>query len=418
MTSYLNPIRMLGWLKRVGSAKRNVTQVTIFAPTASPYFRTGDIDYVGGAERQLFSLARMLAESGIDTRVLTINVASSDNRDEANLQIIQVWRSDDPKVKRAWGLVRHILAAPSPIYVRTPSLVNALIILGCRAMGKRVVLGIASDLNCILHPGASARNFWTKVIMRTASQVIAQTQDQQILIKTNFKVDAALFPNVIRDVDFAAARDVPFDDRDIDVTWIGALGQRKGVEDVLVITDRLPDRKFAVLGGTLPGHKKYADEILARFDQRSNVTAPGFVQPSEIPLWLSRTKVLLHTSPLVLNELTKEGFPNVFLEAWSAGVSVVSLYADPDQLLARENLGHKCSSTDEAVTIINNLAEDATNWETSQKLTDAYIESRTVRNAAVRDAFLAILLGRHSQPAIRVIDIQVPDEADGETSGG
>ena len=120
----------------------------------------------------------------------------------------------------------------------------------------------------------------------------------------------------------------------------------------------------------------------------------------------------------MINNLTKEGFPNVFLEAWAAGVTVVSLHADPDQLLSYTKLGYKCSSITEAVTNIEKLVQDEQSWEATHELADTYIKSWDIRADAVREAFVAILLGRRGKPAIRMIDVQVPDECDISTENG
>ena len=418
MFAFVSLKRAVSWLKSVRTSKSELSQATIFAPTASTYFKTGDIACAGGAERQLFNLAEMLSEAGVDIRVLTINVDDNQIVDRSHLHVINTWRSDEPKLKFFWGLARHISSAPSPVYVRTPSPVSALVSLGCRAMGKRVALSIASDLNCIPHSGATIRNFWTKVALKTSSQVVAQTQEQQKLLMTNFKVSATLFPNVIRNEDFSWARASSFHDRDIDVAWIGGFGQRKGLEDVVEIAGRLNNCKFAVLGGSLPGERTYADKLISWLRGLANVTVPGFVQPIDIPSWPGRSKILLHTSPPVINNLTKEGFPNVFLEAWAAGVTVVSLHADPDQLLSYTKLGYKCSSITEAVTNIEKLVQDEQSWEATHELADTYIKSWDIRADAVREAFVAILLGRRGKPAIRMIDVQVPDECDISTENG
>jgi len=52
------------------------------------------------------------------------------------------------------------------------------------------------------------------------------------------------------------------------------------------------------------------------------------------------------------------------------------------------------------------------------KLADTYIKSWDIRADAVREAFVAILLGRRGKPAIRMIDVQVPDECDISTENG
>jgi glycosyltransferase involved in cell wall biosynthesis len=58
---------------------------------------------------------------------------------------------------------------------------------------------------------------------------------------------------------------------------------------------------------------------------------------------LRRSAVLVSTSDY-------EGFPNTFIEAWLHGVPVVSLHADPDELLSRGGYGF-VSGTESALEV-------------------------------------------------------------------
>jgi glycosyltransferase involved in cell wall biosynthesis len=47
---------------------------------------------------------------------------------------------------------------------------------------------------------------------------------------------------------------------------------------------------------------------------------------------IARSKALISTSPM-------EGFPNVFIEAWTCGIPVLSLHVDPGGVIEKEGLG-------------------------------------------------------------------------------
>ena len=370
-----------------------VDTVTLFAPTAAAYFQSGGMEHTGGAERQLYYLANMLTERGAHVLVLTINIGDQQSGPNSRLTLVNTWNSNSGLLPKVLGLVRRIVSAPSPIYLRAPSTVNAFVVSLGRIAGKRMIVGLASDLSCIRHQRAFLRNMTTWLVFKLSSQVVAQTGDQQRLLRENFGVDSVVFHNVIQRQVFSCARTVPLANRDIDALWIGSIEPRKGLEHVIEVADRLPHHKFAIVGGPRPDSVEYSNTIVRQLRERANVVPPGFVEPDTMPEWLARSKLLLHTSQPVQGGLTKEGFPNVFLEAWASGLPVVSLHVDPDRLLSAKGLGFKCETVSEAATVIEKISQDERRWATTYKSADAYIRTRDTANPSVQDELLAILAG-------------------------
>ncbi|MEP7359641.1 MAG: glycosyltransferase, partial [Anaerolineales bacterium] len=116
------------------------------------------------------------------------------------------------------------------------------------------------------------------------------------------------------------------------VLWVGGIRPHKQVERVAEIAAQLPQITFVVAGGPMRGFEAYYDQARALVTQHANVRWLGFVPYVEIGRQFEAASVLLHTS-------TQEGFPNVFLQAWAAGMPVVSLGVDPDSLIAQRGLG-------------------------------------------------------------------------------
>ena len=74
--------------------------------------------------------------------------------------------------------------------------------------------------------------------------------------------------------------------------------------------------------------QKYYDKLKSF----SNVTLYGKLSHTDTLFHIVNSKALISTSPM-------EGFPNIFLEAWSSGIPVLSLFIDPGDIIEKENLG-------------------------------------------------------------------------------
>jgi glycosyltransferase involved in cell wall biosynthesis len=74
----------------------------------------------------------------------------------------------------------------------------------------------------------------------------------------------------------------------------------------------------------------------------------GQVSPDEALRLMSEAALFLSTS-------VEEGFPNTFLQAWSAGTPVVSLTIDPDRIIAHHRLGKVSCTIEQAIADIREL---------------------------------------------------------------
>jgi glycosyltransferase involved in cell wall biosynthesis len=128
-------------------------------------------------------------------------------------------------------------------------------------------------------------------------------------------------------------------DKDIDVLWLSNLRSLKRPELALELARQLPDVKFTLAGGPMPGGQTYYDDVAAAAARLPNVTMLGAVRYSDTGPLIERAKIFLNTSSI-------EGFPNTFLQSWIRAVPVVSFF-DPDGLVSRLQLGRIATTLDD-----------------------------------------------------------------------
>ena len=121
-----------------------------------------------------------------------------------------------------------------------------------------------------------------------------------------------------------------------------------------------------------------------KIHESDNIINFGYVAPDQIGKYLSRSKILVSTSQPSEEGVSKEGFPNVFLEAWSLGIPVVSLHSNPSGLLDSNEIGVLCSDKDDAMQIIEELHRDNDRWHQMALKSQEFSLKRDVTNSDTR----------------------------------
>jgi glycosyltransferase involved in cell wall biosynthesis len=170
--------------------------------------------------------------------------------------------------------------------------------------------------------------------LHRADVIAAQTEFQAQLLRENHGLESTVVNMMVE-----APRTVDNVVKDIDVLWVSNLRTLKRPELVLELARQLPQVRFTLAGGPMPGAETYYEDMMAAAAPLPNVTMLGPVRYSESGALFDRAKIFLNTSSI-------EGFPNTFLQAWIRGVPVVSFF-DPDSLVKRLQLGRVASTLDE-----------------------------------------------------------------------
>lgn len=313
-----------------------------------------DAKYVGGESVQHVLLASAWRDLGHDVSMIVHDhgqgrVSHVDGiravAPYAKHEGIPVLRFAHPRLTGMIGALREVDA---DVYYQSPAgAVTGITAWFCRRNGKRFIARIASDLACI--PGKQLIRFWRdrKIYeygLRNADLIVAQSEQQRALLRQNYGLKSEVLDMAVE------LPSGPRPDQDIDVLWVSNLRPVKRPEVVLDLARRLPDVRFTLAGGSLPGAEDYYRTIRDAARSIPNLTCPGAVPYAEVGTLFSRAKLFLNTSQI-------EGFPNTFLQAWVRGVPVVAFF-DPDALIRQRQLGHTATDLEDMVAAIRRLLDD------------------------------------------------------------
>jgi glycosyltransferase involved in cell wall biosynthesis len=327
---------------------------------------TGDSSFgpIGGESVQHVLLAKAWRDMGLEVSVIVydhgqprtsmidgIRVLASFARDGGT----RVLRFVHPRLT---SVIRAMREAEADVYYQSPAAPwTGVAAYFAKQSGKSSIARIASDSDCqrsqrparySQQPVRYRRDRWMfDYGVLNSSLVAAQTERQRELLARHYGVHSEIL-NIAVELPAAAAPR----SKDIDVLWLGNFREVKRPDIALEIARRLPQYRFAFVGGSVPAGQAYFDRIKSEAQALSNLDFIGAVPYSNTGDWFDRSRIHLNTSDY-------EGFPNTFLQAWIRRVPVVSFY-DPDGLIQRRALGRVCSNVDEMCAQLDRLLRDPT----------------------------------------------------------
>ena len=303
----------------------------------------------GGAEKQIYHLAKALVEKGHSVDVFSMDTDSAFT--SAGVRVLPAWnrKKGIPKLRymtyRIPCLLRKLKhGGYDVVYSRGFADHASAISLFKGYHGARSMIALASNANLfwplwrLTLSGRSRFKViqeWFKhivyrnIALRHADVIVSQN-DIQMKAAAKYSRTVKHLPSIYIPHDRAKSPE-----KSCDVVWIGGLRPAKGVDELLTILEKLPELSFCVIGRTSGARQNYYEGV---FSDMSNVTYFRYLSNERVHTVLERSRLLLNTSHY-------EGFPNTYLEAWFSGTPVVSLHADPDGLLEKESIGY-CSKGD------------------------------------------------------------------------
>jgi len=322
-----------------------------------------DVAVAGGSELQLASIAR-----GLHEREWSISFVLRDSnagqtatcvngirliRAQSGKRGVPILRFFTNTLPSNLNLIRQ---AGADVYVMMGvGWQSGLLAWSCGGHAHRFILWLAS----ITDPMCGTRRYSSLAVqerwlarygLRHADVIVAQTRDQQRLLREHQGRESVLIRNIwpTDESQYIPPGDPP------EVFWAATVRELKRPHLFLDVAEALPSIRFVMAGGPAEGNPGLYDEVKARAESMANVDFLGFVPFREIDEYYARASAYLCTS-------TIEGFPNTLLQAWSHGRPVVSTF-DPDEVICEHNLGFHCQDFDELVTAVRTACENSSDY--------------------------------------------------------
>lgn len=255
---------------------------------------------------------------------------------------------------RVWNAMRK---AKAHIYFHAGG-VSGIVSPFCKLIRKKFICDIASDSWVNRKVGhqklknfnrsifsLDAFGYWEDINL--ADAIIVQSEFQKKMLKKNFSKEGFLikmpFP--------LSGRGVLEKSNPLIVLWVGGMAEVKQPELFMRLAETIPEARFQMIGGCSPENQELYDKIKETSKRISNLEFLGVVPFHEVNEYFSRASILVNTSMF-------EGFPHAFIQAWMHYVPVVSLNADPDELLCKNRLGFHSKTFDQVVEDIKTLLKN------------------------------------------------------------
>ncbi len=327
-------------------------------------YASSDASAVGGSERQQWLLARALASSGWTVSVGLRQGLKAGERQR--IEGVEFYGIQHGQYLLDW---HRFLSSVRPdwLYWRGSSHLFGPLVQIAHVSGCQTIFAAAFDTDVSPRVALTARRRWWPLYAWGLSQterLFVQHKKQLDDLSPRLKPKA----QVVRSITPAQAGFLSHAAREPYVAWVGMLRQPKRPDLLIDIAKQSPTLRYVVCGGATTHRSEpgYSQRIIEKICGIPNIDYRGQVAPEEAERVISGAAALLCTSD-------HEGFPNIFLQAWSSGTPTISLQVDPDSLIRRLALGTVTGTVEATVERLHSLLKFSDERERIAARTREYI---------------------------------------------
>jgi glycosyltransferase involved in cell wall biosynthesis len=310
--------------------------------------------HTGGAEVQQVELAKELQKKGFKIYFITYTTDHNRNEMVNGINIVPVYdRKESNKLSflnkflMIWKKLKEVDADIYFYRAGSPGISSIF----CKLNKKKLIKSIASNIEMTGEP-LIKKNWYMNYLLKIANwldiklsdKVISQSEFQKSELTKRLKINSEMIRNA-----FTIPKKENIDREPIYLLWVGTIYPIKQPSLFLKIPTHFPDKKFLMIG-RIEDLELY-EKIKKTLMNIPNLEFKGFIPHNKIFNIYKKTILLINTSKT-------EGFPNIFLEAWSYSIPVISLNIDPDGIISKYKLGYCSKNFDQMLENIKTLLED------------------------------------------------------------
>lgn len=349
-------------------------KIVILSYSMYPYLHMPELRISGGAEQQLSTLAKLLAENGYQVTFLSGDFGQPELIIENGISFFKIEKKGHGRIKKLTRFVR-LLRRIKPDYVmeRGTSVYTFLAVASCKLLRIPFIFCGASDINFAKNEidpffgNSKMKQRLHQWSLRYVTHFVVQKQKQARLLRDNFGIveNVSLIRNFPPDVTIKNV-DV---EKIYDAVWVANLIPYKQPELFIELARCNPLQKFLLIGSC--ADKNYRDKIYSLAQSISNLKAIGYVSPEEVIPWIRKSKIVVNTTQIASGY--EEGFSNVIVMGWICGLPTLTLISDPDDLIASNKMGFRSGNLENLCSDFKTLISDLDLYTQMSKNALAYV---------------------------------------------
>lgn len=336
-----------------------------------------DNGHVGGIETQQSRMSCWFANNGYEVSMITWDDGYQNGDIVHGVKLFKLCCRNDglPLIRfihpRWTSLISALEQANADIYYyNCGDLALGQIAIWSKMNGKKLLYTLANEIDCYMNLPA-LKELRERILyrygLRNSDAIVTQTRNQKNLLKEEYNLDSTVIPMPFFDVDLNNKIDSDtFLKNKKKVLWVGRITKVKRVELFLDLAEKMPQYSFHVAGAA-NDNSRYACEILSRMKNISNVVYHGRLLRHQVYDLYNESMLLCSTS-------IYEGFPNVYLEAWSFGLPLITTF-DPDDVVSEFGMGQVVTNIDGLRKYVELFLSDSNAWITASNSAISYIRS-------------------------------------------
>ncbi|MDA7754112.1 glycosyltransferase family 4 protein [Pseudomonadales bacterium] len=347
-----------------------------------------ETSHVGGIEVQVPMMSKWFVEQGYNTTMIAWDDDYPDGISHDGVMVRKLCKESDgiPIVRfihpRWTSFVGALNRADADVYYyNCGDMGLGQLVLWSRLHRKKVVYSIANDVDCVQELPALKpfrEKFLYKYGLMNCDSIICQTEKQRQLLMDEYGLVAEVirmpcegFPK--NRLDDAKSKN----NEKKHILWAGRFTPEKRLEYFFELAKLFPDMIFDVIGDyNFEKDTSYANELKQLAEGIDNVVLHGRIPHEKMGEYFNKSYLLCSTS-------VYEGFPNIYLEAWSVGLPLVTTF-DPDGVVREFGLGRIAHDVETLRTAVAGLLSEA-DWEKAASAAESYFfNHHTLSSSMIR----------------------------------